>query len=508
MAYSMPTSPAPNSCMGKALIVDSSATLRRALMHIFSHWGEDIHEADSAEAALADLDLNQGTNHPYSIVITSDSLNYSGTLFAEHLLNHSDHGRLKIIYFSSNGSPRISAHPSLRQFSFPVSQAKLYQCLRGRTDIELPQASRAYAETEAVESDTAPNEDWSFHGAKLLVVDDNETNRALAAEILTMVGCECDWCEDGLRALEAVQAKDYDVVLMDIQMPVMDGLTAARAIRALGDKYTDLPIIAMTAHALTTDREKSFAAGMNAHVTKPIDTDVLFSTLSQWISSSPQIRPEADQQTALPEQDTIPNLPGIELKDSLERVRGNWTLLKNLLIDFGRIHKQAFEELSRYLSENDLEKAKSLSHTLKGSGANIGTIELSREAAAIEAACQENDQAKAITLLESFASAFRQAMNSIATLNTEEDESSDKPKGFNNSATIDTASIRQALKHIQDHLNTDLGLAQDGLKSLRKLCEEPTHAEKVTKLEVTFQTFDLELANDEIIQWLADISEE
>lgn len=489
--------------IGKSLIVDSSAKNRQVLINLFTHWGsKDIDEANTADTAIANISLAEDSKVPYDFVITSASMQRDGAPLAEYLVN--THGS-RVIHLADDKDLPIAEHPLLHCLNKPISQVQLYQCIKGVSELKSSQAPSP--SSGDAHTDMAESEDWHFNGAKLLVIDDNETNRALAAEILTMAGCQCDCREDGLQALEAVQAKKYDVVLMDIQMPVMDGLTAARAIRALGGEYTDLPIIAMTAHALTRDREKSFAAGMNAHVTKPIDTDILFSTLAQWIKVSSEAPAKLNQQSESAEQEPIPDLPGFDLHASLERVRGNWKLLKKLLIDFGRIHQDAFATLSQYLSDNDLEKAKVLTHTIKGSGANMGAMALSAAAAAIESSCKKNHRDEAIEYLETFKDVFTQVMTSIGTLVAITDENDVATEEFQDSNTVDNGAIYSELTQIQKYLNTDLGMAQDGLKSLKQLCSKSMYLEKVTKLEVAFQNFDMTLVSDEISQWLVDISQ-
>ncbi|MDR2406441.1 MAG: response regulator [Deltaproteobacteria bacterium] len=118
-------------------------------------------------------------------------------------------------------------------------------------------------------------------GAKILLVEDNEVNQLVASKILGNAGMQVSIATDGAKAVEMVQKDKYQLVLMDIQMPVMDGLTATKKIRELG--YTDLPIVAMTAHAMSSDRELSLQAGMNDHVNKPINIAELFNTLVKWI---------------------------------------------------------------------------------------------------------------------------------------------------------------------------------------------------------------------------------
>ncbi len=158
------------------------------------------------------------------------------------------------------------------------------------------------------------------------MVEDNEVNQQVAQEILSGAGIKVFLASDGQEAVEAVKKNEYDAVLMDVQMPVLDGYEATRVIRS-DPRYKELPIIAMTAHAMTGDREKSLEAGMNDHVTKPIDPNQLFATLVKWIQPierryepTSTVKPHAgpEVEVALPEK-----LPGIDMASALTRVGGN-----------------------------------------------------------------------------------------------------------------------------------------------------------------------------------------
>ncbi len=140
----------------------------------------------------------------------------------------------------------------------------------------------------AIENDTTAQESFfdiankHTHGGHLLLVEDNQINQLIAEELLKSVGYTLDIANNGQEALDLLEKNEYNLVLMDIQMPVMDGLTATQHIRKTS-KFEKLPIIAMSAHAMTGDKEKSIAHGMNDHITKPIDPNILYNTIIYWI---------------------------------------------------------------------------------------------------------------------------------------------------------------------------------------------------------------------------------
>ena len=149
--------------------------------------------------------------------------------------------------------------------------------------VRLPLASADFSNEPAYEQVAANDLGYyaALKGMQVLLAEDNEINQMIAREFLSAVGIEVDVAENGLEVLSALQRKKYDLVLMDIQMPVMDGLAATEAIRSMSE-YKNLPIIAMTAHAMVGDRETSLKSGMNDHITKPIDPGLLYDALMRW----------------------------------------------------------------------------------------------------------------------------------------------------------------------------------------------------------------------------------
>jgi CheY-like chemotaxis protein len=223
----------------------------------------------------------------------------------------------------------------------------------------------------------------SLRGAYVLLVEDNEVNQELALEILGDAGMKVDVAVNGLQALEKIKANKYDAVLMDCQMPVMDGFEAAAEIRK-DDTLANLPVIAMTANAMAGDREKCIESGMNDHIAKPIDVGQLFYTLAQWIKpkaadASPDIK-----QSARPKEDGLPAIDGLDLKTALRRVGGNATLLKKLITRFKETQSDVIERINAATANNDFETATREAHTVKGLAGNIGADEVFKAAATVE----------------------------------------------------------------------------------------------------------------------------
>ena len=228
-------------------------------------------------------------------------------------------------------------------------------------------------------------------GAHVLLVEDNELNQEVARELLVAAGLVVDLAADGEAAVRKVRAGSYDVVLMDMQMPVMDGVTATLAIRKLAE-HAELPIVAMTANAMPADRSKCLAAGMVDFVAKPIDPKDLWRALLKWVKPKhpeplPAAGPEA---TALPEVDL--DIPGLDTANGLRRVLGKKELYLSMLRKFAASQQHVASEIVAALDAGDWSSAERLAHTLKSVAANIGAGELKSAAGLLETAISERQE--------------------------------------------------------------------------------------------------------------------
>jgi two-component system sensor histidine kinase/response regulator len=230
-------------------------------------------------------------------------------------------------------------------------------------------------------------------GAHVLVVEDNDLNQVVATEMLHEAGLVVDLAPDGAVALDKVQQHPYDLVLMDMQMPVMDGVTATREIRRLPDRQ-DLPIIAMTANAMAADRERCLAAGMNDHLAKPIDPEALWITLLRWvkprdvgvpaeaIEASPASLPTVDAQS-------LAGIAGLDVAAGVRQAMGREALYRDLLARFVAGQADAPDRLARARAAADWGEAERVAHTLKGVTAQIGAEELRARAERLELALRQ-----------------------------------------------------------------------------------------------------------------------
>ena len=212
-------------------------------------------------------------------------------------------------------------------------------------------------------------------GARVLLVEDNAINREFASELLRGEGMLVDEAVNGLQAFEMVQAGQYQAVLMDIQMPLMDGLEAARKIRALGgERFASLPIIAMTALAMAHDAEQSLAAGMNDHVTKPIAPDRLLATLARWIRlpAGQAVQARVLAPPAAPVPSDLLALTSLDAREGIRRIGGKADAYRRQLQRFRDHYADAGAQLGAMLELRQYQQADNFCHLLVGVTGNIG----------------------------------------------------------------------------------------------------------------------------------------
>jgi two-component system sensor histidine kinase/response regulator len=227
-------------------------------------------------------------------------------------------------------------------------------------------------------------------GARVLLVEDNEINQQIAVELLEGAGAQVKVAQNGRQAVESLetgpQPPSFDVVLMDLQMPEMDGYQATAKLRN-NPRFSTLPIVAMTAHATIEERQRCLAAGMNDHISKPIDPAALFETLSRFFppSAAPPASPAAAPVTPLPsatQEGLI--IDGLNAEDGLRRVAGNRILYRKLLRQFVDQQGPVVEQITVALSQGDQSLAERLAHTLKGVAGNIGASSVQTSAGTVE----------------------------------------------------------------------------------------------------------------------------
>ena len=244
-------------------------------------------------------------------------------------------------------------------------------------------------------------------GKRILLVDDNDFNRQVARELVELTGATVVTANDGAEAVATAASAVFDLILMDLQMPVMDGYTATQTIR---QSQPDLPILALTAHAIVGEKERVLAAGMNDILTKPIWPDTLHVMLLHWLSGTARVESSAMDLALAAPPASMENLPettedGFDLATGLARVNGDRKMLDRFLRLFRERNAGCVAEIVAAMRQQDTTTAQRLAHTLKGSAGTIGAIDLQAAAARLEALLESEahtgDRTESLTALES-----------------------------------------------------------------------------------------------------------
>ena len=224
-------------------------------------------------------------------------------------------------------------------------------------------------------------------GHRVLLAEDNALNQQVACELLDEFGLQVEVANDGEQAVQMAREQRYDLILMDMQMPRLDGLEATRRLQALG-LTVQTPVIAMTANALASDRERCQQAGMVDFVSKPIDPEALFQTLSRWLGPpppGPEATPEAGPAPAVADTaEALPDIPGLDRRLGLRHTGDNPERYRRLLQSFATQQHDSADRIEQALARSDTAQAQLLAHTLKGLAGTLGASALLAQAEALE----------------------------------------------------------------------------------------------------------------------------
>jgi PAS domain S-box-containing protein len=353
---------------------------------------------------------------------------------------------------------------------------------------------------------TSPN---TIAGARILLVEDNDINREFATELLIGEGLVVAEAINGLDALDKVRTDNFDAVLMDIQMPVMDGLEATRHIRSLadqpgGERFARLPIIAMTALAMAGDADKSKAAGMNDHVTKPVDPDLLMATLHRWVrlpahragAVATPTPPAADPSTSNPlvaepdEADLLASLANLDTRAGIHRIGGKIDAYRRQLFRFRQHYSNAVQELEQRLTDQGLAEARAYCHALKGVTGNLGALALFNQIAAIDNQFKQ-DQVPDAAALEALRARLGEVMADIDRLNAMAPPPGKAP-------LLEPRQVRELLGRLDQALAFDLGAAEPLLEQLTAGVVGTPLAAEIAELGARVDLFEIDAARESL----------
>jgi signal transduction histidine kinase/DNA-binding response OmpR family regulator/HPt (histidine-containing phosphotransfer) domain-containing protein len=461
------------------LVVDDNATSRQIFEHYLSAFTFDVTSVKDGEQALAEL---SGPGPAPDLVVSDWMMpGMSGLELASMIHQLPDLAKApKIILVSAFHNPELRDKPGSEHIDAflgkPVSPSHLFDAVMevfGHQVAGVMRRRRSRGEFDL--STLAP-----VQGANILLVEDNEINQQVASELLERARFRVDIANNGQEALDRLQTQAYDCVLMDIQMPVMDGHTAARKIRA-DARFQALPVLAMTANATVEDQERSLACGMNAHLNKPIDPSALYGALLEWIEPGERELPAlpADDPDSFEAGNELPEIPGVDTAAGINRIGGSRQAYRKLLRKFVDNQADAIHNISAARDGDDAPGAVRAAHTLKGVAGSIGATELQRLGAELEQTLSQSPQADILPLLSATAAELQRVTQAVTqALGLEGQEEPAAPQGL----PVDYGQRLQGLAgQIEDYdsqagdtleallAEVGDGPARDHLKALEKL---------------------------------------
>ncbi|MGA8222978.1 MAG: response regulator [Candidatus Acidiferrales bacterium] len=369
------------------LIVDDNETNRIILVEMLSRWGMGVESADGADSALAILERARWEGRQFDLIITDMQMPImDGFGFIQAVRNNPAFAGIKILLLSSSMMQGEKARDHelgvAAHLMKPVQPSELLDAILNA----FSKPARKRPEEDIPAPEAPPSTPDGRPKMKILLAEDNAVNRTLARKLLEKQGHTVVIAENGREALEALDREAVDLVLMDVQMPEMDGLTAARAIREK-EKTTGahLPIISLTAHAMKGDREKCLAAGADDYLAKPIHTPDLLAALDRARGATNAQAPSAAVSPATSPADSF------DLAAALQRVEGDRDLLEEIVRIFAEECPKTIAEIHRAFDTNDAPLLERLAHTLKGSSSNLGALVLPQSAAALEQMARAGD---------------------------------------------------------------------------------------------------------------------
>jgi two-component system, sensor histidine kinase and response regulator len=452
----------------RVLVVDDNQPAREILANSLKGFALRVESVPSGEDAIRALALADAQD-PYQLVMMDwhmpgvDGLEASRIIKRGNRLKHIP----KIVMVTTFGREDIS--PQTEELGIegyllkPITPSTLYDTLVGLFNITSDEPDPA----RIMRADTISRD---AVGIRILLVEDNEVNQQVATELLESLGATVTVANHGGEALRILtdgqEPPPFDIVFMDLQMPEMDGFTATRLLRA-DPNLRGLPIIAMTAHALVEERKRCLEAGMNDHVSKPIDPDALFAALRRWAKAPAETAPERKEPTPKSDGDVLlPEIEGVDQEGGLKRVAGNRLLYRNLLRQFAAKEIATSWQISDAIKLGDYMLAEQAAHAVKGVSGNLGLREVFSAAERLEHAIRERTAEVPICVQE-----FVQVLSHQTQVIQEafRNVTLDGSNGGKGSAGLDTGEPARAIARLRALLESSDADATEAFSALERV---------------------------------------
>lgn len=474
----------------RAIVVDDNPTALDILGTYLEHFTFKVDLANNADELFKSIEKNP--EHYDLIVLDWLMPGMTGLEIAEKIKTEIkpkvDPHIIMVSAFSAGDIAGKAGGEYIDQFlSKPVSPSHLFDAIMAAFGVATNSVRRKLGGQEFDVATLRP-----VQGAEILLVEDNEINQQVASETLEQAGFYVDIACHGQEALDMLERKVYDCVLMDIQMPIMDGFTATAKIRE-NAAYKELPILAMTANATKEDRDRSLAAGMNEHIAKPIRPQLLFKALLEWIPHGDRALPEsfASDIDSTVVEPLLPDMPGIDVEGGLERMGGNAKSYIKLLGKFSENQRVAISEIREALTSNDQELAERLAHTLKGVSGSIGATELFKSATELESAIKQQAESEVAELLGTVDVELSRVVELIQQVTESTSTVSAQPKKL-------PEDLEQSLRLLMEKLEDYDSAAEEVLLEILEAVDGTPVHEMLMGIKKQIGKYDMEAAANEL----------
>jgi two-component system, sensor histidine kinase and response regulator len=474
----------------RVLVVDDNAGAREIFVSMLRALKFEPQAVASGAAAIEALRQAQSEGKPYGLVLMDWRMPGMDGVEAIKLIDADTSLKNTPTFIMATAYSREELLEQAQGITYdglltkPVSPSTLLDCIMTAFEKEVVQGARKLERHGDIREKAK-----LIHGARLLLVEDNAVNQELAVELLSSEGASVDVANNGVEALDKVQQTHYDAILMDCQMPLMDGFEATRRIRT-DARFRELPIIAMTASVLTSDRERCIDAGMNDFVAKPIDVNELFSTLMRWLKRSAD---GAAASTAKASQEDAPiRIPGVDVEKALKRVGGSIKLYKTLLSRFRETQIDAVHRIKEAIGRAETETAQREAHTLKGLAGSVGATVLAECASTVENLLKTKESAgldQALASLEKSLSDFVASVPDGAL-----EAGSNRAPQTNSQGSVDPAALNAALSDLAKLIARDDTRAAKAIEAISGDLRAAGQGERGKQLQNLLARYDFESA--------------
>lgn len=488
----------------RVLVVDDNATFQEFIGNFLESFTFRVSQAFSGNEAIAMLEESAAAGSPFDLILMDWAMPGMDGLETSRRIRSSD--RLPeiptIIMITAFGREEIMQEAEkigLDGFLVkPVNRSTLFDAIMEGFGRDTGPRRRERLSLDSA-NDTAVHD--AINGIHVLLAEDNPVNQDLASELLEAVGVRVALANNGREAVDAIAESEFDAVLMDMQMPVIDGYEATRMIRSRESQNRRIPIIAMTANVLEADRARAVAAGVDDQVDKPINPSLLYAALARW--TSPEHRfagdPSAASEKPLPVNKDLklPPLKFLDVNDGLERVDGNRKLYLRLIRRFADDQADVIERIQDSIESQDMESAERLVHTLKGLSGTIGALKLAQTAADLEhrlavRGLMDDGEDILDQLRLEFESTIHDIARAAKAMEVPQTDRQEK------TVTVDLRALRDRLDRVENFLRNDDYEAHAAMSAIVDTVDDGDIDRKIRLLKKAIDGFDYAGAIEQI----------